>query len=220
MPVDAQRLCEIVHAAYNPRAAELLEEARAAGAPARLSWGDAGPAAADARADSYWHDGAVSVTWAMSQAPRGEVRENVLARLISPHGDIARKRVTLLYRVIDPGEAARIVERDLHNAEFRVNSAARPTARAVVEQNAAQATAQEEARGAALVNFGMLVTATVLDSEELHSARAAVDNLAPTARVNLRPVWGSQDSAFAAALPVGLFLPAHLKIPEQVRQAL
>ena len=76
----------------------------------------------------------MSVTWAMSQAPRGEVRENVLARLIAPHGDIARKRVTLLYRVIDPGEAARVVERDLHNADFRVNSAARPTARAVVEQ--------------------------------------------------------------------------------------
>ena len=60
MPVDAQRLCEIVHAAYNPRAAELLEEARAAGEPAELSWEDVGPAAADARADSYWHDGAVS----------------------------------------------------------------------------------------------------------------------------------------------------------------
>ena len=99
-----------------------------------LSWEDVGPAAADARAECYWHDGAVSVTWAMSQAPRGEVRENVLARLIAPHGEIARKRVTLLYRVIDPGEAARIVERDLHNAEFRVNSSARPTARAVVEQ--------------------------------------------------------------------------------------
>ncbi len=220
VPVDAQRLCEIVHGAYNPRAAELLEEARASGEPARLDWDDVGPAAADARAESYWHDGAVSVTWAMSQAPRGEVRENVLARLIAPHADIARKRVTLLYRVIDPGEAARIVERDLHNADFRVNSAARPTARAVVEQQAARATAQEEAHGAALVNFGMLLTATVLDSEDLHGAMAAVENLAPTARINLRPVWGSQDSAFAAALPLGLFLPAHLKIPEQVRQAL
>ena len=143
----------------------------------------------------------------MSQAPRGEVRENVLARLIAPHRDIARKRVTLLYRVIDPGEAARIVERDLHNAEFRVNSAARPTARAVVEQQAARATAQEEARGAALVNFGMLVTTTVLDEEQLQLATAALANLAPTARVGLRPVWGSQDSAFAAALPVGVFLP-------------
>ena len=143
----------------------------------------------------------------MSQAPRGEVRENVLARLVAPHGDIARKRVTLLYRVIDPGEAARIVERDLHNADFRVNSSARPTARAVVEQQAARATAQEEARGAALVNFGMLLTATVFEREQLPAAVAAVENLAPTARVSLRPVWGSQDSAFAAALPVGCSCP-------------
>ena len=45
MPVDAQRLCEIVHSAYNPRAAELLEEARAAGEPAELRWDDVGPAA-------------------------------------------------------------------------------------------------------------------------------------------------------------------------------
>ena len=219
-PVDAQRLCEIVHAAYTPHAAELLEEARAAGQPAELSWADVGPAAADARTESYWHDGAVSVTWAMSQAPRGEVRENVLARLIAPHGDIARKRVTLLYRVIDPGEAARIVERDLHNAEFRVNSTARPTARAVVEQQAARATAQEEARGAALVNFGMLVTTTVLEEQQLPLATAALANLAATARISLRPAWGSQDSAFAAALPLGLFLPAHLKVPEAIRQAL
>jgi hypothetical protein len=66
----------------------------------------------------------------------------------------------------------------------------------------------------------MLVTTTVLEPEQLPGARAAIANLAPTARINLRPVWGSQDSAFAAGLPVGLFLPAHLKIPEQVRQAL
>jgi hypothetical protein len=219
-PVDAQRLCEIVHAAYNPRAAELLEEARASGQPAELSWEDVGPASAEAREESYLHDGAVSVTWAMSQAPRGEVRENVLARLIAPHPDIARKRVTMLYRLIDPGEAARIVERDLHNAEFRVNSAAKPSARAVVEQQAARATAQEEARGAALLNFGMLVTATVLEHDQLPAALAAIANLAPTARVALRPVWGSQDSAFAAALPVGVFLPAHLKVPEAIRNSL
>ena len=218
--MDAQRLCEIVHGAYNPRAAELLEEARSAGQPAELRWEDVGPAAAEVREESYWHDGAQSVTWAMTQAPRGEVRENVLARLIGPHPEIDRKRVTLLYRLIDPGEAARIVERDLHNAEFRVNSANKPTARAVIEQNSARATAQEEARGAALLNFGMLVTATVLEPGQLRTARSAISNLAPTARVALRPVWGSQDSAFAAALPVGLFLPAHLKVPEPIRAAL
>ena len=71
----------------------------------------------------------------------------------------------------------------------------------MVEQQSARAAAQEEARGAALLNFGMLVTATVLEEQQLRAALSAINNLAPTARVTLRPVWGSQDSAFAAALP-------------------
>jgi hypothetical protein len=220
IPVDAQRLCEIVHSAYNPRAAELLEEARASGHPAELRWDDVGPTAAEAREESYYHDGAESVTWAMTQAPRGEVRETVMARLIAPHRDIARKRVTMLYRIISPGEAAQIVQRDVDNARFRVNSTNKPSARSIAERDSAEAAAREEARGAAVINFGMLVTATVTDRTQLSAARAAISNLAPTARVTLRPVWGSQDSAFAAALPVGLFMPAHLRVPTAIRDAL
>jgi hypothetical protein len=220
VPVDAQRLCEIVHSAYTPRAAELIEQARIAGQPALLRWDDVGPAMAEARTDSYWHDGALSVTWEMSEAPRGEVLESVLAGLLAPHGQIPRKRVTLLYRVIAPGEAAKIVDRDLHNAEFRVNTQARPSARSVREAQAAKATAQEEAHGAALINVGMLVTATVLDPDGLAAAVAAIENLGPTARVNLRVAHNSQDSAFAAALPVGVWLPEHIRIPEAVREAL
>ena len=59
----------------------------------------------------------------------------------------------------------------------------------------------------------MLVTATVLEPGQLPAAESAISNLAPTARVALRPVWGSQDSAFAAALPVGLFLPCAPESP-------
>ena len=44
----------------------------------------------------------------------------------------------------------------------------------------------------------MLVTTTVLEEQQLPLATAALANLAPTARINLRPVWGSQDSAFVA----------------------
>ena len=122
--------------------------------------------------------------------------------------------------MIDPGEAARIVERDLHNAEFRVNSASaadRPRGRRAAAPRARPPRKKRAARRC--VNFGMLVTATVLEPRPAASSReAAIANLAPTARVSLRPVWGSQDSAFAAALPVGLFLPAHLKSP-RVRSA-
>ena len=47
-------------------------------------------------------------------------------------------------------------------------------------------------------------SATVVDPEARPQARAAIDNLGATARLRLRPVYGSQDSAFAAALPEAL----------------
>lgn len=94
----------------------------------------------------------------------------------------------------------------------------------LVEQRAATATAGEEAAGAGLLSFGMLVTATVNDPTNgeaaLEDAMAIIDNLAATARLTLRPAYGSQDSAFTAALPLGLHLPAHLKIPNSIREAL
>lgn len=125
-----------------------------------------------------------------------------------PHGDIDRKRVTLLYRPIDSARAARIVEQDKRNADFRVNSSARPSARALVEQRAAAATAAEEARGAGPVNFGMLVTATVTSAERLAAARHAIEHLAPTARIMLRPVHGSQTARSRPHCHSGSCFPA------------
>jgi hypothetical protein len=218
--VDAQRLCEIVHGAFNPRAAEVFSKARAAGQLAELEWENAGPVRAEPRWDSYWHDGAQSITWAMTQAPRGEVRENVLSRLISPDPRIARKRLTMLYRVISPGDAARMVANDVKTAEFRVTGSKRASARTKADLRAAELTESEEARGASLVSFGMLLTATVLAGEDLEEARHAMTQMAPTARIAVRPVWGSQDSAFTAALPVGLHLPSHLLIPAGIRNSL
>ncbi len=219
-PLSAQRLCELVRTAYEPASAKVIEEAYARGQVPELHWGDAGPVAAEASWGRYRHDDAISVSWAMSSAPRGEVHSSVLLKLLSPHRDIARKRVSLLYRVMDSGVAAKLVEADLRDADFRVASAQRPSARVLSEQRAANATAQEEARGAGLVDFGMIVTATVLDEQLLPDAEAAVENLAATARLSLRRVFGSQDSAFAAGLPLGLVLPRHLKVPQQIRRTL
>ncbi len=231
-PVAAQQLCEVVRTAYDPAVARLLDEAHSDGAAPGLSWTDVGPMAAQAGWGEYRHDGAWSVTWSMTGAPRGEVFSSVLTDLLSPHPDVDRKRVTLLYRPLDAGRAARVVEHDRRNADFRVGSAGRPSARALAEQRAAARTAEEEARGAGLVDLGMLVTATVLDpvgldtadgsgaALALDAARAAVDTLSATARVQLRPVYGSQDSAFVAALPLGLVLPAHLSVPAEFRGAL
>ncbi|GAB7191814.1 hypothetical protein NUM3379_25220 [Kineococcus sp. NUM-3379] len=219
-PVAARELCEVVRVAYDPHAARLVDAAHAAGQAPDLDWGDVGPTYAEARHDHYRHDGAVSVTWSMTSAPRGSVHSSVLSQLLAPHPEVDRKRVTMLYRPFDPARSARIAEQDKRDADFRTTTSERPSARALAAARSAAATAEEEARGANLVNFGMLVTATVDDVGRLPDAVAAVDNLSATARLVVRPVYGSQDSAFAAALPLGLVLPAHLRVPSEIRESL
>lgn len=218
--LSAQELCETIRIAYDPAAASLIDEAHAAGETPELSWPDVGPTATEASWDGYRHDSAYSCTWSMTSAPRGSVQSGVLARLLAPHRDIARKRVTLLYRPLDAARAAGIVEADLRAAEFRMTSTSKPAARDTLAVRAAVATASEEASGAGLVQFGMLITATVASLDKASDARAAIDNLAATARLRVRPVYGSQDSAFAAALPLGLVLPKHIRIPTELREKL
>lgn len=219
-PVTAQRMCEVVRIAYEPATAAVIEEAYATGEPVEMSWPDVGPAAAQTGWDYYRHDDAWSVSWSMSSAPRGHVQAGVLNRLLHPHPEIARKRVTLLYRPIDSARAAGLVESDARSAEFRVSGSKNPTARDRLAMRHAEATASEEASGAGLVNFAMVVTATVLDKAALPQARATVDSLSATARLKLRTVYGSQDSAFAAGLPLGLVLPKHLKVPTELQERL
>ena len=219
-PLSAQELCEVIRIAYDPAAQMLIDEARAAGDAAAISWPDVGPAAAEARWESYRHDSAVSSSWTMTAPPRGVVQSGILARLLAPHRDIARKRVTLLYRPIDPARAAALVEADLNAARFNSTATTKPTARSTLSARSAQATASEEATGAGLVNFGLIVTATTTDPALEPDARAAVDSLTAAARLRMRPAYGSQDTTFAAGLPLGLVLPRHLRLPTEVREAL
>jgi hypothetical protein len=106
-PASAQQVCEMVRVAYDPGIEGPLEDARAAGHLPTLSWSDVGPHYADAKAGYYKHDSGYSITWAMSDAPRAHVTHTVLERLLAPHPAIDRKRVTLIYRPLDPGESAR-----------------------------------------------------------------------------------------------------------------
>ena len=217
-PVSAQRLCEIIRVAYDPGSAVALEQARTAGQVPRPEWSDVGPAQAVAEEDCYHHDSGWSMTWAMSDAPRGEFRHTVLSRLLQPDPEIDRKRVTLIYRPVDPGAAQRIVEEDIRDAEARVNWSQRPSARARLEQRQAQRAAEEVAGGAGLEDFAMLVTATVTDREQLIAARDAVERSAGA--MALRLLRGTQPSAFAGALPLGLVLSAHLQTPKWLQGGL
>src|SRR5690606_36734262 len=111
-PLDAETLCEMVRTAFDPAAAVAFDQARADGEPTGLNWTDVGPAGAEASWEHYRHDSGTSVSWTMTEAPRGNVQSSVLRRLLAPHPDIARKRVSLLYRPLDPARAAGAVGAD------------------------------------------------------------------------------------------------------------
>ena len=221
-PCSAERLSEIAMEAYSPSKAMLIEQLRGNGQASDVLWEDAGPAQAytDSKQGLYFHDGAASRTWMMSGAPRGHFRESVLTELLAAHGDVPRKRVTLLYRILSPGEAASVVERDVTDSQFRVRNERRPSPRSRMQAAAAGQTSDEEARGASIVMLGMLVTGTVLDSDGVDEMDAAIANVAPAAKISLRLPRAGQDALFAASLPFGVWLPDHLQISQSIQEAM
>lgn len=212
-PMTARDLVAAVRAAYDPDAAVDLSGAGIARLSG-LDWDQAGPVAAREAWSSYTHDGVVSRTWGMVEAPRGAVFASTFSRLTDPDPGLLRKRVTVLYRPYSPGEAAALVERDRRDARFAASQRARgATARESVDVAAADQSAAEEARGAGIVRFTVLVTATVRAEDDLAEAERVIRARAGEARLALRPMTGAQSASFAALLPAGIVLPAHATLP-------
>lgn len=215
----AQDIVDATRVAYDPSVALEVEQARAEGGTG-LTWDEAGPVYAQAEYDFYRHDRAWSKTWQMAAPPRGVFYATSLERLLQPHRDIARKRVTILYRPEDPIRAAAAVEQDINTAHFNASQKRRVSARAAADLAAARKQAQEEALGAGLVRFGIVVTATVTDRAQLPLAAKTVRALAAPARLRMRECLGNEDVAFASALPLGLVLPHHMLLPPSLRDAI
>ena len=176
-----------------------------------LDWDCAGPVAAEEHLDRYVHDSGVSVSWAWHEAPRQQVHADVLARLLAPGHH--PKRVSLLYRPLPAGQAARTVEAEVNAAAFRAayHRAQRrdESARDTTDRHRAQRAALEEATGAGVGFASLFVTVTVTDPAELPRAVADIQARADMAKIRLRRAYASQASAFAVTLPAGVF-PPHL----------
>jgi hypothetical protein len=213
----AQDIVDFTRTAYDPAAALAIDEARA-GEGTHLTWHEAGPVFHHDGFEVYRHDRAVSTSFEMADVPRGVFYSDVLRRLLSAHRDIERKRVTLLYRPVP--NAADVVEKDINAEIFGASGSRRQTARAKMNLAAAQQAATEEASGAGLVRFGVIVTISCTDPDQLPRAVRAVTSLIGSARLKLRPALGNQAVAFAAGLPLGVVLPEHTLLPTSWRDAL
>lgn len=208
-PMTAAQLAAAVRAAYDPAAATALSQPDVP----LLDWTAAGPVAAIETWDHYRHDSGVSRTWGMVEAPRGTVFASTFSRLTDADPGLLRKRVSLIYRPYSPAESAQLVERDKRDARFLAGKKDRPSARDLVDVAAADQAAAEEAQGAGVVRFTVLVTATVADLDQLDDAESIVLARAGEARLWLRRMSGAQAAAFAAGLPAGVVLSTHATIP-------
>ncbi|GAB2939491.1 hypothetical protein GCM10027047_39510 [Rhodococcus aerolatus] len=217
--MTAADVTDAVRVAYDPSVAQLVEGQRAEGGTG-LAWSEAGPGFAHDRAEVYDHDGAHSICWQMREAPPGVFYDHTLKPLLAPHPDITRKRVTLVYRPESAESARRVVERDVRDARTQATARTRPQAHDTAMLRAAAKAAEEQAEGAGLVRFGIIVTATVTDPDQLNRAASTIAMLTAPTKLRLRLARHNQAATFAAGLPLGLVLPAHLALPDWARDAL
>ncbi|MEU6355013.1 SCO6880 family protein [Streptomyces sp. NPDC047072] len=220
-PLSAERIAEVIRVAYDPAVSADVLNARATHGGTGLEWDDCGPAAAVETVNAYQHDSGVSRTWLMTLAPRGTVRSSVLRGMLEAAPATRRKRVALVYRPIDPATSARMVEADRRSAQFMATSGkGMVQARAASEMKAAEQAAAEEAAGAGLVEFSLMLTVTVDSAAELADATVAVRNLTAAARVLMRPADRMQAAAFSCTLPAGILPWEQTLIPHELQEAL
>lgn len=220
-PLTAERIAEVIRVAYDPAVAGDVLDVRARHGGTGLEWADSGPTATVETVNAYQHDSGVSRSWLLTLAPRGTVRSNVLRPLLDPTPSIRRKRVAIFYRPIDPATSARIVEQDRRAAQFMATSTrGMVRARAASEVEAVEQIAAEEASGAGLAEFSMVVTVTVDSALDIAEADATVRNMVGATRLSMRPADRMQATAFTCALPVGILPWEETLIPHELQEAL
>jgi hypothetical protein len=212
----AQDIVDFTRVAYDPTVAARVEQARQEGGTG-LTWEEAGPAFAEAKYDRYYHDRGVSKSWTMYEGPRSKFYATALRRAFEPTKGVLRKRVTLLYRPIPAGDAPDVIEAEINNAQFNSSTKQRATARQKNRIRFANKAAEEEAAGAGLTRFGMIITTTCRTSDEFPRLEKVIPSLTNQARLKIREALGNEDVAFLAGLPLGVVLPEHMTLPDQIR---
>ncbi|MFJ4007991.1 SCO6880 family protein [Streptomyces sp. NPDC090023] len=197
----ATDLRRIVRSAYDPAVFNARDKDFA-----DLSWGECGPQAADDYLEEYAHDGGVSISSVLREMPRRPIPYSVLLPLLAP-GRFQR-RITLAYRVLDPHEGERVLEREISHAEQRARATAEVKGRAKWSQRMdtarAERAAAQVAGGAQVVDWTLMVTVTARSSDELPAARQELDRAVKATRgLRMRPAYGAQAAVFAAGLPLG-----------------
>lgn len=211
-------VAQAIRTAYDPEAQLALsarntaaEDPQWKGAERGVDPALAGPAAAETGWGVYRHDGAWTVSYQVRGFPRSDVYATFLQPLLRPRQN-ARRSLSLVYEPIGPAKARQELAREKTKRDTARRLRAK-TGRVESEderREAMMARAQDVARasGHGVLRLTALLAVTVTDLDQLETACAELQADASDAGLELRRVWGAQDSAFAvAALPLGQGLP-------------
>ncbi len=154
--------------------------------------------------DAVHTDGTWHATYWIAEWPRVDVTPDFLAPLLfSP----LRRSLSLVMEPMSPSRAARQVAQartaDLADGELRRRGGFLVTARQTREKAGVEERDVELADGHAQFRFSGYVTVTTDTRAELSAARAAVEQAAGQAGIELRLLYGAQDVAFTCSLPLG-----------------
>jgi hypothetical protein len=219
--LDSPELSEAIRTGFDPHAAAMLDQRRAE-ADEQLAHGDvpavqagldpsvAGPAAAENSWSSYRHDGAISVTYAIHAWPVSPVYATALASLLADATH--RRSFSFVVEPLGPRAAQKavMVERTKREVGIRLRARTGQAVSASEQVALDRAAAQdvEHAHGSGLCRFTGYLTVTVDEPDELPDACAQAEAGAALVGIELRRMYGAQDTGFAMTLPVGLGLPA------------
>ncbi|MBS2963936.1 PrgI family protein [Actinocrinis puniceicyclus] len=219
--LDVPELAEVIRTGFDPHATPMLDQRRAQAAtqldrgeqpavPAGLDPALAGPAAAHTSWTSYRHDGALSVTYAIHAWPLSPVYATALAALLADATH--RRSFSFIIEPLGPRAAQKavMVERTKREVGIRLRArtgqAVSASEQVALERAAAQDA--EHAHGSGLARFTGYLTVTADEPDQLPEACAQAEAGAALIGIELRRMYGAQDTGFAMTLPVGLGLPA------------
>lgn len=225
-PMSDHEIAATVRRCYDPRVAvetgvEELMRYRGAPPPGEVvDWVDAGPMDAYELTDrqTYTHEGAFSRTWVMAAPPSGFFTDSVLEPLLVGRSDVPRKRIALIHRPLPPSEAAESVHADVLSARAEVSTTrAMASAGAELKVAATHQARAEQARGAGVTDYAMLVTVTANSLDELEGVGEIAREMSRGSQMKVRPAWNQQAAAFLAGLGVGVLLPDHATVGKTLK---
>ncbi|MGI8873738.1 MAG: SCO6880 family protein [Egibacteraceae bacterium] len=170
---------------------------------------NAGPMATVAHRTHFEVDGALHRSYLISEWPRLDVPPNWMESLLLHAGDV--RTVSVTYHPVAPSRSTRQINRDstrlASDAELRDRKGFRVSAHHRRAQEAVEEREAELVSGFGEMEYFGIVTVTARDEEALARSSAEYEQVAAQAGLELRPLDGQHDLAFAAILPLGATVP-------------